>query len=166
MFLLVLGEQWTKAADYFKILMVLAYGYPVSAIMISIPTSIGRSDMVLKLDIIKKIIAIPAFIVLFYFSIESFLWAKTITVFLAVLVNIFYICPLIGIKPFYIIETLLKQFVIIIIPFVITSMIPFGSDSLGMQILAPATVFVILAGGAVFMTQKELIKHTRSIINI
>ncbi|QUB73511.1 lipopolysaccharide biosynthesis protein [Prevotella melaninogenica] len=53
--IILIGEKWLPAAEYLQIICLGALLYPVHAINLNILTVMGRSDLFLKLEIIKKL---------------------------------------------------------------------------------------------------------------
>src|SRR5690606_24680098 len=62
LFLLVLGEQWMKAVPYFQILCLAGMFYPIHAFNLNVFKVYGRSDLFLKIEIIKKVIIAVALV--------------------------------------------------------------------------------------------------------
>ena len=90
LFLLVLGEQWEEAVPYFQILCLAGMFYPIHAFNLNVFKVYGRSDMFLKLEIIKKIIISVGIIIGFQFGIMGLVWSSVICNYLALFVNTYY----------------------------------------------------------------------------
>lgn len=58
----LLGPKWNTAAEYLQLLCIVGILYPLHSININILKVKGRSDLVLKLNIWKKILNIPVLI--------------------------------------------------------------------------------------------------------
>lgn len=86
-FQIILGEKWLNAVPYFQILCVAAVFYPINAFNLNILKVFGRTDLFLKLEIIKKVIIMVNVGIGFYFGIYGLLWSSVLSSFLAVLVN-------------------------------------------------------------------------------
>lgn len=56
--MLVFGSNWEKCIEYFQILCLAGMLYPLHALNLNILQVKGRSDLFLKLEVIKKIVAI------------------------------------------------------------------------------------------------------------
>ncbi len=69
LFRLVLTEKWLPAVPYFRILCVIGIIIPLSDFNLDIITVKGRSDLFLKLNIVKKIILTIGIIATFPFGI-------------------------------------------------------------------------------------------------
>lgn len=90
LFLLVLGEQWLEAVPYFQILCLAGMFYPIHAFNLNVFKVYGRSDLFLKLEIIKKIITTIGLLIGFQFGIMGLIWSSVITSYLALFVNTYY----------------------------------------------------------------------------
>src|SRR5690606_25260980 len=90
LFLLVLGEQWLPAVPFFQILCLSGIFYPIHAFNINILKVYGRSDLFLKLEIIKKIIVSISILITFQFGIYGLIWSSVFTSLIALLINTHY----------------------------------------------------------------------------
>lgn len=90
LFLLVLGEQWLEAVPYFQILCLAGMFYPIHAFNLNVFQVYGRSDLFLKLEIIKKVITTIGLLIGFQFGIMGLVWSSVITSYLALFVNTYY----------------------------------------------------------------------------
>lgn len=90
LFDLVLGKQWIPAVPYFQILSISAMLYPIHAFNINVLQVYGRSDLYLKLEIIKKIIIALSIVVSFQFGVMGLVWGSVVTSFISLLINTHY----------------------------------------------------------------------------
>lgn len=90
LFLLVLGEQWVEAVPYFQILCLAGMFYPIHAFNLNVFKVYGRSDLFLRLEIIKKVIITIGLIIGFQFGIMGLVWSSVISNYLALFVNTYY----------------------------------------------------------------------------
>lgn len=74
MILILIGEKWIPAIVYLQIICLSSMLYPLHAINLNILQVEGRSDIFLKLEIIKKIIGIGPIILGIFYGIEPMLW--------------------------------------------------------------------------------------------
>lgn len=90
LFLLVLGEQWVEAVPYFQILCLAGMFYPIHAFNLNVFKVYGRSDLFLRLEIIKKAIITIGLIIGFQFGIMGLVWSSVISNYMALFVNTYY----------------------------------------------------------------------------
>lgn len=94
--LFTLGPQWIESANYFAIMSLGFALYPIHSLNINLLTALGRSDLFLKLEVIKKILVLIIILVFFNFGISGLLWSTVVSSFLALFINTFYAPKLIG----------------------------------------------------------------------
>jgi len=87
---LMFTEKWLPTVPYFRIMVLTTFAYPVSVILLTPLTSLGRSDIFLKLEIIKKIILVPTYIIGFQFGLTGFLYAQLISHIIGISLNGYY----------------------------------------------------------------------------
>lgn len=88
--LFLFGEKWRDSIPLFKLIILTAYGYPLSSILVSILTASGNSKRFLQLEVIKKIFFGAALGFGFLWGIEGYLIANILAYTLAVWLNIFF----------------------------------------------------------------------------
>ncbi|SFT62835.1 Membrane protein involved in the export of O-antigen and teichoic acid [Lishizhenia tianjinensis] len=96
LFLLVLGQEWLPAVVFFQILSLAMMLYPIHAFNLNILKVYGRSDLFLKLEIIKKSIITVSIIVAFQFGVLGLVWSSVFTSFASLGINMFYSSRLIN----------------------------------------------------------------------
>jgi O-antigen/teichoic acid export membrane protein len=90
LFILVIGSKWLPAVPYFQVLCVAAVLYPLHIYNLNIVNVKGRSDLFLRLEVIKKIIGISIIICAIYFGMYGLLFSQIILSFAGVYINTFY----------------------------------------------------------------------------
>lgn len=88
--LIWLGDQWGSAVPILQVLCVSGLLYHLHSINLNILKVLGRSDLFLKLEIIKKVMITVAIIFGLQFGIWGLLWAQVISSYLALVVNLYY----------------------------------------------------------------------------
>lgn len=85
---LLFSDKWLPSVDYFQILVLSGFAYPVSAVLVNILSSRGNSKAFLRLEIYKKLISTVNFIILYYLGIHAFLYGLIVQAILGVGLNI------------------------------------------------------------------------------
>ena len=93
---ILIGEKWLPAVYFLQIICFSGMLYPLHAINLNILQVKGRSDLFLKLEIIKKIIAVIPIAIGIFYGIEFMLWGSVCTSFVAFFLNSYYSADLIG----------------------------------------------------------------------
>ena len=92
----LLGLRWIKVVDYLQLLCFVALFYPIHVLNLNILSIKGRSDLYLKLEIVKKILAIPTIVIGVLISIKAMIIGMFLTSFIAFFINSFWSGRLIG----------------------------------------------------------------------
>lgn len=89
---ILLGPAWTESIVYFQLLCLIGMIYPIHAINLNILQVKGRSDLFLKLEIIKKILITVLIAISLFFSlgILGLIGAAIISSYVSLLINAFY----------------------------------------------------------------------------
>ncbi|WP_421274771.1 lipopolysaccharide biosynthesis protein [Aeromonas veronii] len=90
----LLGEQWQEAAE---LLTVLCFGYmlyPIHSINLNLLQVTGRSDLFLKLEVMKKIIGVMVLLMSIPYGVLAMCLGFTLTSYLALLLNTYYTAKL------------------------------------------------------------------------
>lgn len=94
--LILIGDKWLPAVGYLQIICFSGMLYPLHAINLNILQVKGRSDLFLRLEIIKKIIAIGPIALGIFFGIEWMLVGSVFISVIAYLLNSYYSADLIS----------------------------------------------------------------------
>ncbi len=86
----LIGEKWLPAAGYLQIICLAGMLYPLHAINLNMLQVKGRSDLFLRLEIIKKTLGILPIVLGIFLGIEIMLWGSVLTSFVAYFLNSYY----------------------------------------------------------------------------
>lgn len=111
MILVLIGEKWIQSAYFLQIVCFGSMLYPLHAINLNMLSVLGRSDLFLKLEIIKKIIAIGPLMIGIFISIYWMLICSVFTGFIAYYLNAYYSGPFIKYNIWQQIKDILPSFV-------------------------------------------------------
>lgn len=113
--IILIGEKWLPAVYLLQIICFSGMLYPLHAINLNILQVKGRSDLFLKLEIIKKIIAVIPIAIGIFYGIECMLWGSVVTSLIAYFLNSYYSANLIGYPTSEQIKDILPTFVVSLI---------------------------------------------------
>ncbi|SKB67089.1 Membrane protein involved in the export of O-antigen and teichoic acid [Sphingobacterium nematocida] len=88
--LFLLGEDYRESIPYFQIICLASMLYPIHSINLNVLKVYGRSDLFLKLEVIKKILTIVCIAVAWNFGIIGLVWSSVAASALSLLVNTYY----------------------------------------------------------------------------
>ena len=90
MIITLIGEQWLPAVPFLQIICLQMMLYPLHAINLNMLQVQGRSDLFLKLEIIKKCIAVGPLLLGIFVNIYWMLFGSVCNGFIAYYLNAFY----------------------------------------------------------------------------
>lgn len=90
LFRFIFTEKWLPAVSYFQVLCVSGVLYPFHLYNLNILNVKGRSDLFLKLEVIKKVLLVFTILLSLPFGIFGLLWGKVIASALALFINTHY----------------------------------------------------------------------------
>lgn len=88
--ILLFGEKWQASIPLFQLIIIVAFGYPLSSLLVNIISASGNSKAFLKLEIIKKVFFGLSLAIGFIWGIEGYLICNAIAYVLAVYTNIIF----------------------------------------------------------------------------
>jgi O-antigen/teichoic acid export membrane protein len=96
MILILVGEKWMPSVPYLQLLCMVGMLYPLHAINLNMLNVKGRSDLFLRLEIIKKVLAVPIIIIAIMVGIKAMIIGMIILSFSAYFLNAYFSGKLIG----------------------------------------------------------------------
>lgn len=94
--LVLIGERWLQAVPYLQLLCFVGLMYPLHALNLNMLMVKGRSDLFLRLEVIKKILAVPVIVIGILFGIKIMIVGMIINSLLAYYLNSYWSGKLIG----------------------------------------------------------------------
>lgn len=94
--LILIGEKWLLSVYFLQIICFSGMLYPLHAINLNMIQVRGHSNLILKLEVVKKIIAIVPVVIGVFCGIEYMLWGSVLTSFIAYFLNSCYSAELIN----------------------------------------------------------------------
>lgn len=90
MIILLIGEKWLPSVFYLQLLCILGALYPIHAINLSILKALGRSDLFLRLTIIKRSIGVLLLLLTFSFGIVTMICGQLLGSLISLWINAYY----------------------------------------------------------------------------
>ncbi|HMX41216.1 MAG TPA: lipopolysaccharide biosynthesis protein [Saprospiraceae bacterium] len=101
------GPQWSVSAHYYRIIAMVAFVYPLSALMLSVVSARGNSKDFFRAEVSKKIVYTPTFFFLWW-GIEAYLYAWATAVLIAFFINLYFLRRTLSIGIFPYVKTVLS----------------------------------------------------------
>lgn len=89
---ILFGPKWQASVPYFEILIISSFSLPLSGLLMNVLRGLGKSRMFLRLEVIKKSIAVTNLAVLYFFGIYSYLYGLILVAILATSINLWAAC--------------------------------------------------------------------------
>ncbi len=112
MVLTLIGEKWLPSVPYLQLLCIVSMMYPLHSLNLNILKIKGRSDLFLRLEIIKKGLAIPVILIGIFIGIKAMIMGMIFNSFFAYFINSYYSSKLIDYSISEQIKDILPCFVI------------------------------------------------------
>ncbi|WP_396636217.1 lipopolysaccharide biosynthesis protein [Maribacter sp. R77961] len=90
MILVLIGEEWLPVVPFLQLLCLSGMFYPLQSLNLNILNIKGRSDLYLKLEIIKKTMAVPVIIFGILYGIEVMIIGMIISSFVSYYINSYW----------------------------------------------------------------------------
>lgn len=165
----LIGEKWHDAATYLPLICIIGASYPLHAINLNMLMVQGRSDLFLKLEIIKKIIALAPLFIGAFVGIFPMLYTSIITSIIAYFLNSYYSGKILGYTSWMQIKDIAPSFSISIIMAVVVYLFKYLPCSnwfiLPIQIIVGSCVFILISKTTKIEEYNELMKMLSLITN-
>lgn len=146
MVITLIGEQWRPCIIYLQLLCFVGMMYPLHALNLNMLNVQGRSDLFLKLEIIKKFLAIPVIVIGVMFGIKAMIMGMMVNTQIAYFLNSYWSGRFIDYSMKDQVKDILPSFVLAVFMALIVAgvgrVLPFGD---------PATLAVLVVTGAVLV---------------
>ncbi len=86
----LLGSKWLDATVYLQLLALVGIMYPVHLINVQVLSSMGRSDLFLKIEVLKKIFSIPAILLGIFIGIKAMIIGMIFASIVSLYINTYY----------------------------------------------------------------------------
>lgn len=110
--LILIGAKWLPAVAFLQIICFAGMLYPLHAINLNMLMVKGRSDLFLKLEILKKFIAVIPIGLGIYYGIEFMLWGSVFISFAGYFINSYYSAMLINYSTWSQIKDIFPTFIV------------------------------------------------------
>lgn len=90
MIVTLIGEKWLPSVEYLQLLCLAAALYPLHALNMNILNITGRSDLLLKLEVVKKLLAVPVILIGIFLGIRMLLTGMVLHSLVSYFLNSYY----------------------------------------------------------------------------
>lgn len=161
LFLFLFGEKWLPAVPYFKILAIASIIRPISQYNLNILKVKGRSDLFLKLEVIKKIIGIIVIIIALPYGIMGLVISLTAVSFFFTALNMAVSGKLISYSVQEQIKDIIRLFIIsavtMLISYYLHSQLILVLESPFLILSALTIAFLLLYFAIIYLFEKDVV---------
>ena len=148
--LTLIGEKWLPSVIYLQMLCFVGMFYPLHALNLNMMQVQGRSDLFLRLEIIKKTLAIPTIFIGIIWGIKVMIIGMLVNTIIAYFLNSYWSGKLIGYSSMQqirdIVPSLLLALVVNSIVFILGHIVNFSEAViLVIQILSGAFIAILIS---------------------
>lgn len=106
----LVGEQWRPSIGYLQLLCIVGMFYPLHAINLNMLQVQGRSDLFLRLEVIKKVLAVPVIVIGVFFGIKVMIIGMFVNTLISYYLNAYWSGKFIGYSMVQQIKDILPSF--------------------------------------------------------
>ena len=161
---LILGEKWQFAATLIIPLCFSMMWYPIHAINLNLLQVKGRSDLFLRLEIIKKIIGVSVLVVSIPFGLLFMCYCSIVTSLIALVINTYYTGKLIQVGFFMQMKDLSATLTLSLLIFVVIFIVISLFKSAFLQLLIGALLGAMLFFGITHLFKFKELSYLKSIV--
>ncbi|EHD0099007.1 lipopolysaccharide biosynthesis protein [Vibrio vulnificus] len=158
----LLGEQWQGAAALLSVLCLGYMLYPIHSINLNLLQVTGRSDLFLKLEVMKKVIGVTVLLLSIPYGVLAMCLGFTLTSYLALLLNTYYTAKLTHFSQWQQCKDILPIWLAVIF----AAAVGYGAGLYflqpWLQIAVNLSVALLLYGMYLVLVQKPLLLQLRS----
>lgn len=148
-----IGSQWNYCADLLQILCFSMMWYPIHAINLNLLQVKGRSDLFLKLEIIKKIIGVCVLCVTVPLGLKAMCYGSIASSLIGLVINTHYTGKIIGVGFMIQMQDLRPSLLLSLAMFVAVLVVVNYIDSIYLQL-----AFGMIAGVAIYMFASHILR--------
>lgn len=156
-FIFLFTEKWAPAIPYFQILCIIGVFQPVQNYNLNILKVKGRSDLLLKLEVIKKIIISVTILITIPFGIIALLYGQVAVTIISFFINSYYSGKFIGYTSWEQIKDLAPIIIVGLISGIGVFIIDFYINFEQTQVLM-RLVLGVLSGSAIYLVLSYVFK--------
>lgn len=162
---LLIGEKWRFAATLIIPLSFTMMWWPIHAINLNLLQVKGRSDLFLRLEIIKKIIGVTVLVLSIPFGLLFMCYAGIATSIICLVINTYYTGKLIQVGFIMQMKDFSGTLIVSMAIFVVAYFLSFVSDNIIIQLLLAVLTSAVLFVSTVYLLKFKEVDYVKSILN-
>ena len=162
----VLTDKWLGCVILIQFMCFNLILYPIHALNLTILTAKGRSDLTLKLEIIKKLISVLILILTIPLGIELMVGATIISSVISLLINAFYTNKMINLSVKDQLRIIMPMFISSLLMFFIVKIAISFIDNISLQLVIGCTIGVFVYCIFALLFHRKEVKALVDIITV
>lgn len=162
---LLIGEKWRFAATLIIPLSFTMMWWPIHAINLNLLQVKGRSDLFLRLEIIKKIIGVTVLVLSIPFGLLFMCYAGIATSIICLVINTYYTGKLIQVGFFMQMKDLSGTLIVSMAIFVVAYFLTLLSENVIIQLMLAVLTSAVLFVSTVYLLKFKEVDYVKSILN-
>lgn len=162
---LLIGEKWRFAATLIIPLSFTMMWWPIHAINLNLLQVKGRSDLFLRLEIIKKIIGVTVLVLSIPFGLLFMCYAGIVTSILCLGINTYYTGKLIQVGFFMQLKDLSGTLIVSMAIYVAAYFLTLLSENVIIQLMLAVLTSAVLFVSTVYLFNFKELDYVKSILN-
>lgn len=158
----LLGEQWQGAAVLLTVLCLGYMLYPIHSLNLNLLQVTGRSDLFLKLEVMKKVIGVTVLLLSIPYGVLAMCFGFTLTSYLALLLNTYYTAKLTHLSQWQQCKDILPIWLAVIFAAAVGYGAGLYFPQAWLQIVVNLSVALLVYGMYLVLAQKPLLLQLRS----
>jgi O-antigen/teichoic acid export membrane protein len=147
----LLGDKWIYSAVLLQIRCIVLILYPIHALNLNLLLVKGRSDLFLRLEIIKKIVGITILYISVPFGLEALCFSGVISSIICLIINTYYTGILIKVGLFRQLQDILHIFLLSLCMFVLVLFVVSLFENSMLQL-----IFGVIVGGTFYLLMSKM----------
>lgn len=160
----LLGKEWEGCVLLFQILCIARLWTPFNAINVNLLQVKGRTDLLLKLEIAKKVVITIILGLTFYRGVVFLVGGFAVCTFIAFMINTFYTKRLIGVSLWKQLQAILPAIMISIVMMLAILFVNMMLINLYIMLVIDILLCVILYSMLVYLFKREALKELISLL--
>lgn len=161
----LLGTEWSGCIIMFQILCIARIWTPINAINLNLLQVKGRTDLFLKLEIVKKIIHSVILVLTLFSGVYVMLIGYALVLFLAFLINTYYTKKIIGIGLGDQFMSILPFLSISVVSFIVVCLILPLLDNCYIQLLLGIIIYCLLCFFFTYLFKRETLNELKCFLH-
>lgn len=160
----MLTQKWIYAASLLQIVVFGGMWYPIHALNLNVLQVKGRSDLFLRLEVIKKVLGVAIMCVTIPLGIEAMCYGSIVTSLLCLIINTHYTKRLIGLGLVQQARDFMRSLLLSLVMFAACRVVIHFTGEGIVGLISGIATGIIIYGGIAIATKMDEVKELRTLL--